>query len=101
MSNAALVERLDRDMFKTDMSSNPLELQRRLNIFMEEMYDIVMQLSGNLVVNQNITYYADTSADDPNESEEVVESGRTITVNGLDDTGKSVQLSFITGRLQD
>jgi len=100
-SNAAMLIRLNRDMFKTDLGSDVPELQRRLNEMMEELYDVLVQLAGNQLINTNVTLYADQSYVEPNVPEEVVEEGRTITVNGLDDTGASVSLKFVTGRLQD
>lgn len=98
--NAALIERLDIDMFRGTLPNVDSELQRRLTILLEQLREIITELAGSQLVNQNITYYAEATPADPNISEEAVEEGRTITVNGLDDNGLAVSLKFITGRLQ-
>jgi len=100
-SNAAMLIRLNRDMFKTDLGSDVPELQRRLNEMLEELYDILVELAGNQLINNNAVLYADQTIADPNIPEEVVETGRTVTVNGLDDTGLAVSLKFVVGRLQE
>jgi hypothetical protein len=97
MNNVALENRINRDMFRnSDITMD--ELCRRLTLLTEQLYQCLVQIQGNQLVNLNIQYHGDLEAPDLTDGQN--ETVKSTTVYSFNLTGETVTLRFDKGRIQ-
>lgn len=98
MKNVALQNLINRDLFK-DSTMSKEEMCRRLTILVEQLYQCLQQISGEQLINVNVTYYEDQQKPDPTDPNNSTLKSQVGYMFNI--AGEPVQVSFTRGRLNN
>lgn len=96
MNNVALENRINRDMFRNS-NMDMTELCRRLTLLTEQLYQCLVQIQGNQLVNLNIQYHGDLQTPDLTDAQNA--DLKSTTLYSFNLTGQTVTLRFDKGRI--